>query len=244
MTAPNLYEVAKQQIEKEFQAETRDARQRRQAKLDSLEALRSTLENATPGAFAENGSQDVVSVDEPTPNSSEPKSLSQRIKDEILAFGNTEQIKMPEVHARLKVRYPDVEQLNDGNVRSLIATLLKQMTDRRQIHMVSRGSGNEPHIYSNAPMLALMDNVFVQPNTNGGSDFSLYDAVRNAIKGFNGKGFSYRDILGVLRKQHPEHITKAREASVSATLSNLTKRGELIKTALFDGKNSYRAVEQ
>ena len=112
MTDSNLYELAKRQIELEFQAETQDARSRRQAKLDALEQLRSTLEKApaNAGNTAQKGALEM-------PRPSDSTSMSRRIKDEIATLEENERITMPDIYARLLSKYEYVRDMKPGNVR-------------------------------------------------------------------------------------------------------------------------------
>jgi hypothetical protein len=239
MSGSNLYTLSKRQIELEFQAETQDARMRRQAKLDMLEQLRSTLEKALANAASAE-----QKAEPSTPRPSVSESMSQRIKYELATLQDHEQITMPDIYARLLSKYEDVRHMKPGNVRSLIATILKKMRDEQRLFLFVKGKSNEPNIYTRTPLI--VDNesgIFAAHLEHPNGNFVLRDAVREVIRDFHGKPFQFRDMLTTLKKRHPNEIPKKREASVSATVARLLTRNEVEKTGLRNGKVMYRATE-
>jgi hypothetical protein len=242
----NLYELAKQQIEVEFEADTREAREKRRAKLEALEKIRPTLENAP--AVSPSGIPQGALVNGRSGNDATPTSLNARIREEIMAFGDHERIAMPEVHARLISKYPEIAQMKAGNVRSMIATVLKKFADEQKLYLLVRGRSGQPYVYSKKPALVIDRMPYgggtAVPISNSGNGFVLRQAMRDFIRDQKGGTFMTRDIVAALVNKYPNEIDKDREPSITAALNKLVRKGELVTTKTDRGRNIYRAASQ
>lgn len=247
MIEPNYYEIAKRQIEIDFEAETEGARARRQMKLAALEQLKPTLENATgsPAAktFLAESQKNRASGNQES--QVDPISTSQRIRDEIKLFGDNERFSMPLIFERLSAKYSDIKQMKPANARSLIATVLNKMLKKNEIFLLIKGSSSAPNIYTRRPTLLVAPSFdlfnshpSIAAGTNG--DFVLSKAARQLMQEFNGQPFDVENVYGLLIRDYPDKITPVKKGSISATVSNLYKKGGLEKIGVRNGRMTYR----
>lgn len=101
---------------------------------------------------------------------------------------------------------------------------------------------------SRIPKSKIPNNDTVNHSQNGDQDsrpaFNLADTVRGIIKELNGEKFTFTDIWEPLSKRHTQDVTEDKRGSLSATLSNLVNRTELVKVGITDkGNAQYQARE-
>ena len=251
MSNLNLYEIAKRQIEIEFEAETAEARGRRQNKLVALEQLRSTFQNVTDNSNDDEpagsvlGSEVKAEHTAPRLATADGLSLSQRIKNEIALISEEERFAMPDIYNRLVEKYPEVKDLKILNVRSLIATHLKKLVDADSISLLSKGSAGSPNVYIKEPVPNTVDyrglfDASAKKLLPDAPPFVLSEVAREHIKQFNGNKFDVGDVYALLCKAYPNEVTPEKKGSVSATISNLCKKGGLERSGLRNGKMTYR----
>lgn len=143
----NLYEIAKAQIEKEFEEETKDARLRRQDKLHSLETLKITLKSIPASDLPDEEKEATAEPSVKTNGGVSIPSREVRIHEEIRNFKYDEDISQHLIFNRLAEKFVDIrENEKPGNIRSQITTILKKLLDT-ELKIVLVGRGNVPNIY-------------------------------------------------------------------------------------------------
>lgn len=86
--------------------------------------------------------------------------------------------------------------------------------------------------------------TFVQPmlTYQNETNFVLIDAVRDCVRSFLGKEFLFDEVFAVATQKYPKEIGQDKRASVSATISNLVTKTELVKVRMDDKKAIYQAT--
>jgi hypothetical protein len=149
----NVFDIARKEIEKEFNEAIAIADRERLKKLEALNILRPTLQKSILSEISqsENNTQseqaDNSTIFQLVGTTNSP--LRPRIISEIRSFAVGERITQPIIFENLSLKYEDVRtSATPGNIRSNISQLLNMMTRRGELRLLERGRASEPHTYT------------------------------------------------------------------------------------------------